>query len=659
MTPHTDPQPDLPPRRHGPVPGAAVFWHGRGMLLLALLPLVVTSGLPPSSTWRWSVVSGGGQAERVLLFFTGAAPPARGVTERWALSVGAPREDGKLPLSLARTGRGSPPAERYLAWEGPAGLVFTSEREPDEPPRAVVERRAPPRVLSMEQVPCTSALLGPGNGLCFGAAGGPLQLPELPVSLVLSEDVNAGTDFLKALAVGVLTAGVIIPGHTDHSVVATLDARPTARLAAELERWRKGPRTAAALERLAPSLDAEQAGALLVLAEKTAPALVEALTRRVAKEDRWPLLRLARQRRLSPPDMVSLVAKLKAADLLQAPGDTAQQELQDSALVGLDAPLAAALDGIVDERLPTLAAVARKGDAAALERAAAAALETAPLAPGEGVALALMLPVAARKKGLPRYVERLPTTEARLVVDSLLEDASPSERVRLLQRVPGWVDGLVLRGEAAELFKGLPFDDERVEVLQGTLTRASEVQRPAALVKAVALCSFDDGKLRLLRKWKGLPLTAPQRESVLASFFAGGGLDEGAQLLLSDADAASRTRVVIAWLAHVSDDRHRLELLRDQQQLAVTAAEARALFSSFGFPAGQAPAGALLLTLAPREEQPGLLVDFVKTISFDDGRLALLEAAPATAKRLSPAERKALLATFPFKAREAEALLPR
>lgn len=629
------------------------------MLLLALLPLVVTSGLPPSSTWKWSVVSGGGQAERVLLFFTGAAPPARGVTERWTLSVGAPREDGKLPLRLARTGRGRPPAERYLAWAGPAGLVFTDERTPAEPPRPVVERRAPPRVLSMEQVPCTSALLGPGKGLCFGAAGGPLELPELPVSLVISEDLNAGTDFLKALAVGVLTAGVFIPGRTDSSTVATLDAPPTATLAPELERWRKGPRTAAALERLGPSLDAEQAGALLVLAEKTTPALVEALARRVPEDDRWPLLRLARQRRLSPADTVGVVAKLKAADLLQAPGGAAQQELQDSALVGLDAPLAAALGGLVDGRMPTLGAVALLRDAAAVERAAAGALETAPLAPGEGVALALLLPAVARQKGLPRYVERLPTPEALVVVGGLLDDVSPTERVRLLQRLPGWVDGLVQRGEAGELFKGLPFDDERVEVLQGTLTRASEAERPAVLVKALALCTFDDGKLRLLRKWKGLPLTAPQRESVLASFFAGSGLDEGAQLLLSDADAATRTRVVIAWLSHVSDDRHRLELLRGQQPLAVTAAEARTLFSTFSFPSGQAPAGALLLSLTPAAEQPGLLVEFVQTISFDDGRLALLEAAPATAKRLSPAERKAMLAAFPFKAREAAALLPR
>ena len=162
------------------------------LLLVTLCSLTANAQLAPGSTWRWAVASGGGQAERLFFVFEGNAPPPRRITERWTLEVGKRGDDGRTPATLKIRAKDGNSDFHFVTWLEGDELVF---RDADRPAAAkpVVQRQAPPRVLSTERVPCTSALLGAGDGLCAGRAGGPLNAPPVPFSLVLSEDEHAAS----------------------------------------------------------------------------------------------------------------------------------------------------------------------------------------------------------------------------------------------------------------------------------------------------------------------------------------------------------------------------------------------------------------------------------------------------------------------------------
>ena len=59
----------------------------------------------------------------------------------------------------------------------------------------------------------------------------------------------------------------------------------------------------------------------------------------------------------------------------------------------------------------------------------------------------------------------------------------------------------------------------------------------------------------------------------------------------------------------------------------------------------------------PADERAALLVDTVRGMSFDDGRLKLLGALPELAHRLDAAQREAVLKSFTFERDRGAALL--
>lgn len=635
----------------------------RTLLLLAcvLAFSVHAEGLSPG-TLKWSVATGGGSSERVFFFLEGARAPPRQVVERWTLEVSAPGAEGRTPLRWTVRAQGAKPTvSEFVAWEEAGVLVFRAADKPAEAARPLVQRELPPRPLSMERVPCTSQLLPGGEGLCAAVAGGPLSAPFFPLSIVVDSG-SAGENALLSLAVMVMTAGIVIPGHHDNSVVATLDGpSPAPRLPPLLTKWRSGPRTVAALATLGADakLDAETAGALLALAPSSSAALVEALTLRVAPEDRWPMLRLARQRRLSTPGLVAVVARLSSAGMLTAApaDDAAGRALESSALVGLEGPSRVGVEGLLAGRFASLRGLAARAGTPAFDAPAQKALETATLEPGEGSAIAALLSPATLRRAAPRFLERLPDEEGLVVITGLLDDASPPAAVALLERLPRWVDRQIAAGRGKALFAALPFDDDRTRVLQGTLNRAPEPARPALLVEALRLLAFDDGRMALLRKWRAvLPmLTLEQQQAVLGTF---SGTSERLDVLkaLVVGLEAPAAKALVLFVARTDGD-NRVAALRVRPGLSLDAAEASGILSAATFDADRASVVPTLFELAPEEARPALLVEAVRRMSFDDGRMELLKGAPALVKRLDAGQRAAVLEAFVFEKAKAAALL--
>ncbi|MDP1829059.1 MAG: hypothetical protein Q8L48_37700 [Archangium sp.] len=630
--------------------------------MMSCLALTARADALTPGTLRWTLATGGGSAERVFFVLEGAPASPRQVTERWTLEVSVPGADGLTPVRWTVRARGAKPTVTdFVVWEEGGTFVFRPADQPAEAALPVVQRELPPRPLSMERVPCSSQLLPGGEGVCAAVAGGPLSAPFFPLSIVVSQ---GGVDkALLSFAVMVMTAGIVIPGNEDTSVVATLDpASPPARLPPLLAKWRNGPRTVAALATLGANaqLDAETAGALLVLSP-VSPALVEALTLRVPPGDRWSMLRLARQRRLTTPAFVSVVTRLTTAGMLGAApaDDAAGRALEASALVGIDGTLRAGLDGLLAGRFASLRALGGRAGTPAFEAPALEALEKASLEPGEGGAIAALVPVAARRRAAPRFLERLPDDEAIAVMAELLDGVTPGAAVAQLERVPRWVDKQVATGHGKALLDAVPFDEQRARVLSGTLTRAPEAARPALLVEALRLLVFDDGRALFLRKWHGLlpKLTPAQRQVVLETFSGSEERLSALKSLVANLDAPAAKPLVLFVARGDSATSNRVAALRVRPGLTLDAAEAGDLLTSATFDSDRVVVAQALLEMTPEDAQPALLVDAVRRMTFDGGRLDMLRAVPTVVKRLDGGQRAAVLAAFDFDKTEATALL--
>ncbi len=621
----------------------------RALALAVLLPFVAHAELPQSSKWSWSVVSGGGISGRFLLFMESDKPAPRKAREWWTVETGARDADGKTPLTLTVRTASSQQKTTFTTWtENGVAMFVDAERAQA---RELVTRAVPPRVLSMERVWCASPLLGPFEGTCAGRAGGPLHQPELPLVVVVNAETGRTKDTLAALAIGVLSGMVVLPGHNDTSVVARMDSPPAPRLERSLETWRKSAHTLAALEklRLGSQVDAESLGALLVLAGSPSLELVTALVQRAPELDRWPLLRLARQTGVDDAALTRVVARLAAADALHAATTDEARALQASALKSVEARWLSGIEGVLSGSMPTLRAVA--SGAEALDAAALRALKTAPLAEGEGAALAVLLPQAVLQKSLPDFIERLSDDEGLAVIAR----ESPDAALASLRRVPSWVDR-VLRGPRAEaLLHTLSFDAPRVKLLDDVLLRAKPHELPTLLVTGMKAMTFDGGRLELLRKWKATTqLTPSQRLEVLELLRSDAERSEGARLLLAETAGEERRALLLTWLRRTSNADRRLEVLQSEApQLELV--EARELYETFTFGDAKRRVAPVLLSLVPEASRSELFVDLVAQMPFDDGKLELLKLPQAP--KLTQAQQARVLKAFAFHAEKARALL--
>ncbi|MGV3620418.1 MAG: hypothetical protein ACO1OB_06360 [Archangium sp.] len=617
----------------------------RALALVCFVAFAARAELPEKSKWSWSVVSGGGHSTRFMLVIE-ARPSARKAREWWTVQTGARDANGRTPLTLTVRNSAGTKKSAFTVWEENGETRYGDGAR-------VVTRVTPPRVLSMERVPCESPLLGDFRATCSGRAGGPLQQPELPLMVVVQSRGDRTGDTIATLAIGLITGGILIPGGEDHSIVARMDALPPPKLEKSLEAWRRSAHTRAALETLALADDAETLGAALVLAKTPSVDVATDLIRRGPSLDRWPLLRLLRQTTEDDGLTLRVISRLVDSQALLVATTTDERTLQSSALVGLHSALTGAVEGLLAGSMPHVQAAASGHES--LDVAALRSLQKDTLVPGESVALVQLLSPAVRQKSYASFLERLPDEEALAVIRSLGEGASPDTRLRTLERVPDWVDHMLRAGRGNDVLQTLVFDAERVTLLDGVRSRSKPEERIDLLFMGMRAMAFDGGRLSLLRNWKPkLLLNREQRLEVLKAFTHDPELSTAARLLLDGVEEPERRELVFAWLERTTNDHQRI--LGVQEHLTrLEVSEAQRLIRGMGFDDAKQKATPVLMALVPQASRADFFVDCVAAMSFDGGRLSVLQSPEAPT--LNAAQKARALKAFVFDRAKAEALL--
>lgn len=614
------------------------------------LLLVVLSSPALAESWEWKLVTGGGRPDQVLFVLKGPSPPGRRVIETWRLTIDAPGESGRA-LAHFQSGVGKARTTvDFELWNEKGTWLYVPAADPKAKPLPFVERDPLPHALSTERVGCRSELLGGFGAMCTALPDGPLAAPLVPLTITV--DPGKGESLIEQLVVPVLTAGLILPGTSDTSVVAYLTPR-TPKLSADIERWKKGARRVADLP---PTLDAETAGAMLVLAETPRAELLTELGRRVPTPiDRWPLLRLARDRDLKDRDALVVVAALSNDSGLE----TTEKPLVDSATQGIQPLVLAGITELVAGRAPTLRTHLVKPERATFEAETWKLLERGDLATSEAGALVMALSPAARRKQFPRALEALPTIDGVALLQSETSQRTPTEVEALLLKAPKWVDRLAREGQLVTALRVLPFDDSRARVLNASLTRLSEAERGPALVSAFEAFSFDDERLKLLARWKGSLASVPGASAVGMIRCASRSETrlQVYETLSSVVGPAEVPKLRLAVVESASFDDERLKVL-ERPIDSLSSAEALALIKPFSSDSSRTPAVCRLLPLVPAPEQPDFLVAVLSQFSFPHERVAVLRCSSGAAKRLSAAGRQKVLELFSsFDRAEVERLL--
>lgn len=589
-------------------------------LCLALVACATVSHAGAPVTYEWKLVTGGGRPDQLLWVLQGNAPPPKRVVETWKLVI----DDTGAHFTARRGGK------------------TITETTSDFVESAAVVREAPPRVLSMEQVPCSAPVLGNYSGTCTGSAGGPLDAPLFPLSVVVSSGGNMQKT-IESLALTIFTAGLIIPGEEDTSVIAHLTPAPKRALSAELAKWKASAKKESDLPE---TLEVELAGARLVLAGRATPDLVTALARRVPAIDRWSLLRLARQRGLPPEGVLSVIARLDAL-----PKD--DEALISSALVHLDPLVSHGVRELVAGRALVLRAQAAKLGSKTFDADVLKLLEAGGLEPAESGALVAMLSRATRQKSLPRLLEVVPLDGSLALLELESGDRTPTQTEALVKKAPGWVDRMVLAGRGVEAMRVLTFDDARGRVLTACIERVKAEDKPRALSEALATFNFDEQRLVLLKKWKGVvpQFDAAQTTKAVGAFSSAEPCREALKLVLAGNGLENQKAAVAAALAKATFDDERTAILELAPEGTV---DELAAMTTFSF---DPPRVKLACQLLAKKPDPAVLLRALELSSF--ARLEVLACGSAAAKAMSPQQRAKALELFHFADQDKAAALLR
>ncbi|MBL8911998.1 MAG: hypothetical protein JNM17_14990 [Archangium sp.] len=586
------------------------------LALVLACATVAHAGAPV--TYEWKLVTGGGRPDQLLWVMQGNAPPPRRVIETWKLVI-----DDSGAHFTARKG-GKTVNETNTAFDESKAVL----REP------------PPRVLSMEQVPCSAPILGNYSGTCTGAAGGPLDAPLVPLSVVVSSGGNVRKS-IETLALTIFTAGLIIPGEEDTSVIAHLTPPPKKALSAELTKWKASAKKESDLPE---TLEVELAGARLVLAGRATPDLVFALTRRVPEVDRWSLLRLARQRGLSPEGLLSVVARLDGL-----PED--DEALISSALVHLDPLVSQGVRELVAGRAPTLRAQAAKLGSKTFDAEVMKLLEAGGLEAPESGALVAMLSRATRQKSLPHLLEVLPLDGSAQLLELESGERTPTQTEALLKKAPLWIERMVLAGRGTEAMRLLSFDDARSRVLTVCIERVKAEDKPRALSEALTTFIFDEERLKLLKKWNAVvpQFDVAQVTKVVSAFSSAEPSREALKLVLEAGGLEKQKAAVAAALKKSNFDDERTAILEVAPEGSVDEFAAMAAFSF------EPPKVKLACQLLARKPDPEVLMRAIELSSFS--KLEVLACGKGAVKAMSPQQRAKALELFHFADKDKAAAL--
>ena len=601
------------------------------------LILVTVLGAPAfAETWEWKLVTGGGRPDQVLFVLTGQAPPPRRVIETWQLRVDPPDANGhSLAHFTQADGKGRTTTD-FEVWNEQGTWLFVPTNDAKAKPAPVVQRDPLPHALATERVACRSLLLGGMTGQCTAVPDGPLAAPLYPLTVVV--DPGESPSVISQLVVPLLTGGLLMPGTSNTSIVAHLTPRAP-KLPPELERWKKSKKRPADLPE---TLDAETAGAMLVLAGTPKSELVTALALKVSTPaERWPLIRLARERGLTSRDTLVVVAAASSEGGLSS----TEQPLLDSALSNLEPLTRTSVDELVTGRAATLRAHLVKPERAAFERETLKLLESGTLATGEAGGLVMALAPATRRKHLTRLLEALPTPDGLSLAQTEFQGRSPSDIEAVLARSPRWIDRLAREKKLGAALQLLSWDDARARLLNASLARLAEAERGPALVSAFAAFNFDAERLKVLERWKGTLISQPNSDAIA--------------MVNASPFTETRARVFAVWHSILPPD-ERLKVLQavvenanfDDERLqamalpieALSAKQAVALVKPFSGDAARATATCRLVPLVSSAEQPAALVEALRLFAFE--QLTTLRCVGEVAKRLDAAQKRAVLERF-------------
>ncbi len=489
-----------------------------------MLPVLTTLLSTAPVVFEWRVQTLPGDADTVLLFFKQQPPKQPPELEAtWRLEVDPPGADG---CSRARwseqSARGAPRSlEKTLGLCERDGELWL--RRGSAKPVPLVTRALPPRPLSTELVPCTTPLMPRRPAVCSGASRGPLGAQPVPLTMRVTEPQRIDENERALVLFGSMF--MVFPGERGPHVEATL-VQPPHVPSAELARWAASKKNPVELP---AKLDTETAGAMLVLGGKPSCGLVVAAAVRVTEpEDRWALLRLARQRGLGDADLVSAVARLTLAHALPRHG--ADPRLVPSALEGIDPMFREGVTAVLDGKAPALQAQAARFDLSTFDAEVMQRAARGSLTPLELETLAFMLPPHKRLDGLAALLDALSAEDGAALLEQVVARDGPTQHTlrREVSEARRWLERAVpepAAGRVVKLLAPLPPDDA-VALFGPVLDRAAIGDRLRLLVGALRALPSDDHRLALLAHQRGVltGLDAAGEASVLAAFTSRNGL---------------------------------------------------------------------------------------------------------------------------------------
>ncbi len=483
--------------------------------MLALL--LETTPAPKVFEWRLQL-GGEGTADAVFWFVPVSDAPKAKPLGAWRLVVEPAGPDGHSTARwLDRTAGVELTHDATLEiWEQDGEWWFVDSIE-SSTPAPLVTRTAPPRALSMELVPCRSPLMPTFDATCAALSQGPLGPAPVPLSAIRR---SGRDDEVGRTAIAVFSIGTFVPGKHDDAVRVRLVApRQQPPVSAELRRWTKSRMNEAAMP---AALDAETAGAMLVLAGRPTPSLAVALARRVpGADDRWALLRLARQRGLSDSELVGVVAQLVDAKAL---GPAEDEALEASALTGLAPGLTRGVGALVRGRAPRLQVIALRAGRRDFDAEAMRAVSSGALSSAEIEVLALTMSKAQRDKQLATLLDPLEPDDGLALLDHVasVDGLAHWDLLPQVVKAQRWLDRTARQPSARRLVDRLsPLGpDGAVALFAPVVARSAAAEQAEVLVACLAALTFDAYRLALLDAERSVlaALSPADAARVLATF---------------------------------------------------------------------------------------------------------------------------------------------
>lgn len=277
------------------------------------------------------------------------------------------------------------------------------------------------------------------------------------------------------------------------------------------------------------------------------------------------------------------------------------------------------------------------------------------------------LPANVDREWAAAYVVLAPEAQRRATALALFDRLAAPDRVAILRVVlSAEGEGPGRLAAVAQLAKGLGGapDSQRSASVTSLLYPDDQAAGQAFLEgKWPALAAFVQtptaGQPKALREaFASYSPTVEEIDAILARSEEPQGILD---LVLEKVPAERKFGLVVETSASLPFDDDRLALLKAHADIIKPhlgdAEKMTAIFNAMGFPDGKSAALSWLLDLASADQRPGLLLAAVQTETFDDAKIALLNAHPAVVQSMTGAQKSQVLESVTFDKDEARKAL--